>query len=230
MARCGRAAARNEREPAADRSTPPAWSSTAGQRRVQQAHRLLRCTRVMRRHGRSDQSFDTWARGWRKLGRALQERSGRRDPSSCPCPLYRPLESDGDVLIRSHGRAGAVPRASVRVAVDVRRVSQRTVHGAPISRRRRTVDRGADEWMTEADARTDDDQCVRLLGGVEVLKVQLELGPGPPEQPGSPVGSAAASSRSMRLSSGIELMSANRPLRWAVIEPSRLEASDQWNG
>ncbi len=72
---------------------------------------------------------------------------------------------------------------------------------APVLRRRRAVDRRAHERMTEADARADDER-IGLLGEVEVLRAETEHRARPPQQPGSPVGSAAASSSRRRVDSG----------------------------
>ena len=112
---------------------------------------------------------------------ALEEGGGRRPAAAGQGSAGGPLQLVGDVLIGACRRVRPVPGPSVRVLGGIDGLRERSVHVAQQVGVGRAPARGADQWVSEPDARTEFDQPA-LLGrrrcrGPDALSLQ-----GPPEQ------------------------------------------------
>src|SRR5262249_18268820 len=117
----------------------------------------------------------------RQLGRAVQERGGRRESSTAPCPTGGELHLCRHRFVRRSRGVGAVPSTTVGIEDWIGGFSEGRPHVAAIARVRRLVDRGAYEGVRKANARTDLDESGSLGRQTGVRTDAKKLG-GAPEQ------------------------------------------------
>lgn len=116
-----------------------------------------------------------------QLGGTPKERGRCGQPAACLRPPGRVLQLSGDLLVRPCRRLRCVPGPSIGVHLGVRRVCQRTVHGAPLVHGGRVVDGRAQQRVAEPHPRADLQQP-----GLDRRRRLRNPGPeslgGPPEQ------------------------------------------------
>jgi len=94
----------------------------------------------------------------RELDGALVKRRFRRRPPRARARPAETLQLGGDVLVQAGCRVREVPGAAIRVDITIGGVGEGTVDALALLRRCRSLDRRADERMTEADLRPEVDQ------------------------------------------------------------------------
>ena len=142
------------------------------------------------------------ANGFGCQQRRTFEKGSRRGQAAARLrPAGRALKLPGHVLVGPGRGLRPVPGPAVRIVPRVGDLGQRPVHVLPLEKRRRPVDRRAHKRMTECHPGAELDQP-----GLGRRHRRLSPDPqqpgGPPHQPRSPAGSAAATSSSRRLWSG----------------------------
>lgn len=91
--------------------------------------------------GRGERALDARAGVGRQLGRPLQERRGRRQPSARLGPVGRSLQLAGHVLVRPVSGASAMPRPAIGVHPRVGRLRQRAMDLASLQHSRGAIRR-----------------------------------------------------------------------------------------
>ena len=94
--------------------------------------------------------------------RTLQERGRGGEAAARLRPDGRAFELRSDLLVRSCRRSSQMPRSAVRIDVPIGRLRQREMGGPAFLHRRRPVDGGACQRVTEGHALPDRQQPVRL--------------------------------------------------------------------
>ena len=139
----------------------------------------------------------------RQHDRALEERRRRGHAAAGLRPASRPLELRGDLLIGSRRRRGQMPGPPIRVTFPIGRLGQRLVRRPALRHRRRP----STPPSAPADGETAPEHRSRSnpadsAGATPPGRDPEPLAPPATAAPGSPTGSAAATSNSRRVSSG----------------------------
>ena len=116
-------------------------------------------------------------------------------------PGGRPFQFERNVFVGADGGVGPVPGPAVGIGSRIGGLGEGPVHRPSVAGHGGVVDRGAHQWVAEADPDAEVDQF-RRLGRGGCLGADAQLTSGPPEQTHSPTGSAAAISNNSRVSRG----------------------------
>jgi hypothetical protein len=123
----------------------------------------------------------TLVRVQREIGRTLVKGCGGGQPGPGAGAGGRTFQFGGDVFVRTDGGVGAVPCTAIGIDAWIGGVRQCPVNRPPVAELGSVVDRGAHEWVAEADPGAEVDQFGGLGGGRR-LRADVQLLGGAPEQ------------------------------------------------
>ena len=118
--------------------------------------------------GGGERALRTRLARWRQPGGTLQGPGRDGVAAARACPLRHRRELGRDFLVCAGRRRRPVPRTAVGLPLAGETGGERLVRAPPERRRRRLVDRGADQRMTKADGAVchlDEPEQLRLLLG-----------------------------------------------------------------
>ncbi len=115
--------------------------------------------------------------------RGTFEERGRRGRATARLrPAGRSLQLGGDTLIRPGCGLGPVPGPAVPIGARIGGLGDSQVSAAAVGGRRRPVDGGADQRVTEDDPGIYSDQPVRLGRGGGSIGADVKIPGRPPQQ------------------------------------------------